>query len=67
MVYLRVKEILKEQGKSKYWLVKNMEANYKVVSDMVEGETISIRFDTIDKLCKILKCEPGDLFVRSEK
>lgn len=64
MVYLRVKEILKEQGKTKYWLVKQMEANYKVVSDMLEGETISIRFDTIDKLCKILKCQPGDLFGR---
>lgn len=64
MVYLRVKEILKEQGKTKYWLVKQMEANYKVVSDMIEGETISIRFDTIDKLCKILKCQPGDLFRR---
>lgn len=64
MIYLRVKEILEEQGKTKYWLVKNMERNYKVVSDMVEGETISIRFDTIDKLCKILNCNPGDLFGR---
>lgn len=64
MVYLRVKEVLKEQGKTKYWLVKQMESNYKVVSDMIEGETISIRFDTIDKLCKILKCQPGDLFGR---
>lgn len=64
MIYLRVKEILEEQGKSKYWLVKKMERNYKVVSDMVEGETISVRFDTIDKLCKIFKCNPGDLFGR---
>ena len=64
MVYLKVKEILKEQNKSKYWLVKNMEGNYKVISDMVEGETISIRFDTLDKLCGILNCNPGDLFGR---
>lgn len=64
MVYLRLREILKEQGKTKYWLVKNMEGNYKVISDMIEGETISIRFDTIDKLCKILHCDPGDLFER---
>lgn len=64
MVYLRIDEILKEQNKTKYWLVKNMESNYKVVSDMVEKETISIRFDTIDKLCEILNCSPGDLFKR---
>ena len=53
MVYLKVKELLEEKGKSKYWLVKKMEANYKVVSDMVEGETAGIRFQTIDKLCNI--------------
>ena len=64
MVYLRIDEILKEQNKTKYWLVKNMESNYKVVSDMIEKETISIRFDKIDKLCEILKCSPGDLFKR---
>lgn len=58
MIYLRVKEILEEKGKSKYWLVKQMEANYKVVSDMIEGETAGIRFSTIEKLCKILECEP---------
>lgn len=58
LVYLKVKEILEKQGKSKYWLVKHMEGNYKVISDMIEGETISIRFDTIDKLCKILNCRP---------
>lgn len=64
MVYLRIDEILKDQNKTKYWLVKNMERNYKVVSNMIEKETISIRFDTIDKLCEILKCSPGDLFKR---
>ena len=25
MIHVRVKEILKEQNKSKYWLIKNME------------------------------------------
>lgn len=62
MVYLRVDEILKEQNHTKYWLVKNMEGNYKTISNMIERETIAIRFDTIDKLCKLLKCTPGDLF-----
>lgn len=66
MVYLRIKDILKEKGKTKYWLVKNMESNYKVVSDMIEGETIGIRFDTIEKLCKILDCNPRDIFGRSK-
>lgn len=64
MVYLKVDEILKEKNKSKYWLVKSLEGNYRTVNNMIERETISIRFDTIDKLCKILDCTPGDLFKR---
>lgn len=67
MVYLRIDEILKEKNKSKYWLVKNMEANYKTVSNMINQETISIHFDTIDKLCILLNCNPGDLFKIEKK
>lgn len=67
MVYLRIDEILKEKNKSKYWLVKNMEANYKTVSNMINKETISIHFDTINKLCILLNCNPGDLFKIEKK
>lgn len=64
MVYLRIDELLKKEDKSRYWLVKNLDGNYKTVNSMLEKETISIRFDTIDKLCKIFHCDPGDLFER---
>lgn len=66
MVYLKIDEILEAKEKTKYWLVKKMEGNYRVINNMIERETISIRFDTIDKLCKILDCDPGDLFERDK-
>lgn len=62
MVYLKVDELLKKENKSRYWLVKRMEGNYRTINNMLYKETISIRFDTIDKLCKIFNCKPGDLF-----
>lgn len=64
MVYLKVDELLEKERKSRYWLVKKMEGNYRTINNMLYKETISIRFDTIDKLCKIFHCEPGDLFKR---
>lgn len=67
MVYLKIDELLKNKQKSKYWLVKKIEGNYRVINKMIEKETISIRFDTIDKLCSVLECEPGDLFKRDIK
>lgn len=62
MVYLNIKELLKKKGKTKYWLVKNMEGGYKNISDMMNNETTGIKFETIDKLCRILECTPNDLF-----
>lgn len=62
MVYLKVDELLKKENKSRYWLVKRMDGNYRTINNMLYKETISIRFDTIDKLCKIFNCQPGDLF-----
>ena len=64
MIYLRVNEILKEKGKSKYWFIKNMEGGYQSLSNLINNETVSVHFETIDKLCKVLNCEPGELFKR---
>lgn len=62
MVSLNVKELLRKKGKTKYWLVKQMESSFQTVTDMMENETKGIKFETIDKLCKILECTPNDLF-----
>ncbi len=61
MVYLNIKELLKKNKKTKYWLVKEMESDYQSVTKMMNNETKGIRFDTIEKLCNILNCEPNDL------
>ncbi len=66
MVYLRVNELLKEKNRSKYWLVKNMEGGYQSLSHLINNETISIHFSTLDKLCELFDCEPGDIIVRSK-
>ena len=65
MVYLRINELLKEKNKSKYWLIKNMEGSYQAISRLINNETIAIHFDTIDKICDLLDCEPGDLFKKT--
>lgn len=66
-VHVRVKEILKEKKKTKYWLVKNMEGGYQSITRLIENSTIAIRFETLEKLCEILECQPGDILVLKEK
>ena len=62
MVRLRILEILSEQNHTKYWLYKQMDLSYQNFNRMVQNETSSIRFENLDKLCKILNCSIGELF-----
>lgn len=62
MIRLRILDILKEQNHSKYWLFKQMDLSYQNFNRMVQNETTSIKFENIEKLCKILDCPVGDLF-----
>ncbi len=66
MVKLDVKRLLKEQNKSKYWLFNQLNnrgnISYTNFNNLVENKTQSIKYSNIDKLCKILNCDPNDLF-----
>lgn len=63
MIYVRVKEILKIQKKTKYWFIKNMGGSYQALSNLMNNETDSIHFHTLEKLCDVLDCEPGEIIV----
>ena len=67
MIRLRIKEILKEQGHTKYWLYKQLGISYQNLSKIMNNETTGIRFETLDSLCKILSCSICDLFDYSPK
>ena len=62
MVKLRVLELLQEQGRTKYWLYKQLGMSYQNFNKMVNNETQSIKLDRIETLCQLLNCAPNDLF-----
>lgn len=66
MIKLDVITLLKQKGKSKYWLFNELNKfapiSYSNFNAMVTNTTKSIKYENIDKLCKILDCEPNDLF-----
>lgn len=64
---LRVKEILEEKGKTKYWLYIQMGLSYQNFSRMINNETGSIKFENLEALCDILECTPNDLFEEYHK
>ena len=62
MIRLRVLDILKEQGKSKYWLYKRMDLTYQNFSKMINNKTRSIKYDNIEKMMTLLDCSIEELF-----
>ena len=62
MIRLDVLRILEEQGKTKYWLYKQLGMSYQNFNKMVNNETRSIQIERIETLCQLLDCTPNDLF-----
>lgn len=63
MIRLNVLELLKQRGRTKYWLYKQMDMSYRNFNRMATNQTKSIRLENIEALCQILECKPSELFV----
>ena len=62
MLSLRVNEILEKRSLTPYWLGKQTGISQNNILKICNGETATIRFDTIEKICKALGCSINDLF-----
>lgn len=63
MIKLDVLNLLEKNGKTKYWLYKQLGMSYQNFNKMVNNETKSIRYENIETLCLLLECTPNDLFI----
>ena len=63
MVKLNVLELLEKQGKTKYWLYKQLGMSYQNFTKMVNNETKSIRYENIEAICQLLECTPNELLI----
>ena len=61
MVKFNIENVLKKNGKSKYWLCKNMNITSRNLNRIIYGETTSISFKYLEDMCKFLDCELSDL------
>ena len=66
MIKLDVLRLLEAQGKTKYWLYKQLGMSYQNFSKMVNNQTKSIRYENIEAMCFLLNCTPNDLFIITE-
>lgn len=62
MLRLRVTELLKERGWSKYSLYKQLGMSYQNYSNMINNKTSSIRYENIEAMCIFFNVTPNELF-----
>lgn len=60
-INIKINELLEKQGKSRYWLSKQTGITHQNLTKIARNETVSIRFEYIESICKALNCTPNDL------
>lgn len=62
-MFINIDKILNDKGKTRYWLSKETDIAYQNIVKLCNNETVAMNFDTLEKICKSLKCTPNDIFI----
>jgi putative transcriptional regulator len=63
MVKIRVDELLAKHGRTFYWLAKETGISHTTLWRLKKGKALGINFETLEKMCQALQCQPGDVLV----
>jgi putative transcriptional regulator len=61
MIEIQIDGLLEEQGRSFYWLAKETGISHTTLWRLKKGKALGINFDTLEKICRGLNCQPGDV------
>ncbi|GEM01911.1 putative transcriptional regulator [Halolactibacillus halophilus] len=61
-IIIRLDRVMADRKMSLNDLAKQAEMTNVNLSNLKTGKMKGVRFETLNKLCHILKCQPGDLF-----
>jgi putative transcriptional regulator len=61
VIETRIDELLDEHGRSFYWLAKETGISHTTLWRLKKGRALGINFDTLEKICQRLNCQPGDV------
>lgn len=61
MIEIRVDELLAECGRTFYWLAKETGISHSTLWRLKKGKSVGINFATLERICRLLECQPGDV------
>ena len=66
MLKINIKDRLDASGLNKNQFAKECKIGYPAACALYNGTTTSIRFDTLEAICKTLNCTPNDILVSDD-
>jgi putative transcriptional regulator len=68
MIVPRLEKLLATEKRSFYWLAKETGVSHTTLWRLKKGKAAGINFETLEKICRALRCQPGDvLFLTNDK
>ena len=66
MIEIRIDKLLKNRSRSFYWLAKETGISHTTLWRLKKGKALGINFDTLEKMCQTLECQPGDVLAHTD-
>jgi putative transcriptional regulator len=68
MIVPRLDKLLAKEKHTFYWLAKETGVSHTTLWRLKKGKSVGINFETLEKICRALRCQPGDvLFLTNVK
>jgi putative transcriptional regulator len=68
MIVPRLDKVLAKEKRTFYWLSKETGVSHTTLWRLKKGKAVGINFETLEKICLALRCQPGDvLFLTKDK
>ena len=68
MIIPRFDRLLARDKHTFYWLAKETGVSHTTLWRLKKGKAVGINFETLEKICRALRCQPGDvLFLTKDK
>ena len=61
MIKNQVLKLLREKGKTNYWLYNQMGMSCQNFNRIANNETKGITYENLEAMCDILECTPNDI------
>ena len=61
MIVPRLNTLLAKGKHSFYWLAKKTGVSHTTLWRLKKGKAVGINFETLEKICRALRCQPGDI------